>query len=113
MMPFSVATELFRNEHAGARPEKMTDMLSARPHAPRHDTADLRALGRRLRELRVDLTQEEMAKELKISQSQLSKYERGVSAPTADVLFFMKKSFEVSIDWLLTGEGPRRNPGDQ
>lgn len=89
-------------------------MSSARQHAPRHERPDLRALGKRLRELRgFDLTQEEMAKELKISQSQLSKYERGVSAPTADVLFFMKKRFDVSIDWLLTGEGPSRNSRDE
>jgi transcriptional regulator with XRE-family HTH domain len=66
---------------------------------------NLRRLGRRMRELRgFDLTQGELAKELGISQSQLSKYERGVAAPPADVLFFIKKRFQVSIDWLLTGE---------
>ena len=72
----------------------------------RHDNPDLRTLGRRLRELRgFDLTQGELAKELGISQSQLSKYERGVTAPPADILFFIKQRFQVSIDWLLTGEG--------
>lgn len=66
---------------------------------------DLKALGRRLRELRgFDLSQQEFARQLGISQSQLSKYERGVAAPPADVLFFVKKRFGVSIDWLLTGE---------
>jgi transcriptional regulator with XRE-family HTH domain len=59
-----------------------------------------------LRELRgFDLTQEVFAKELGISQSQLSKYERGVTAPPADVLFSIKRYFRVKIDWLLTGEG--------
>jgi len=67
-------------------------------------------LGRRLRELRgFDLTQEEFAKELGISQSQLSKYERGIGAPPADILFLVKKRFRVSIDWLLTGEGTKAN----
>lgn len=83
-------------------------MSSGKPHSIKRNTPDLRALGRRLRELRgFDLTQEEFAKELGISQSQLSKYERGVAAPPADILFFVKKRFRVSIDWLLTGEGER------
>jgi transcriptional regulator with XRE-family HTH domain len=68
----------------------------------------LKALGRRLRELRgFDLTQQEFAKELGVSQSQLSKYERGFAAPPAEILFFVKKRFRVSIDWLLTGEGEK------
>jgi transcriptional regulator with XRE-family HTH domain len=68
----------------------------------------LKALGRRLRELRgFEVTQEEFAKELGVSQSQLSKFERGVAAPPADILFFVKKRFGVSLDWLLTGEGSR------
>jgi len=72
---------------------------------------DLRALGRRLRELRgFDVTQEELAEDLGISQSQLSKYERGTATPSADVLFYMKERFHVSIDWLLTGAGSK-TPG--
>lgn len=83
-------------------------MSRGKPHTIKRDSPDLRALGRRLRELRgFDLTQEEFAKELGISQSQLSKYERGIGAPPADVLFFVKKRFRVSIDWLLTGEGEK------
>jgi transcriptional regulator with XRE-family HTH domain len=82
---------------------------SAKPTAIKRDSPDLKALGRRLRELRgFDLTQEEFAKDLGVSQSQLSKYERGVVAPPADILFFVKKRFRVSIDWLLTGEGEKR-----
>jgi transcriptional regulator with XRE-family HTH domain len=67
---------------------------------------ELKALGRRLRQLRgFDMTQEEFAKKLGISQSQLSKYERGVAAPPADILMKIKGQCRVSIDWLLTGEG--------
>ena len=67
--------------------------------------SDLKAVGRRLRELRgFDMTQEEFAKRLGISQSQLSKYERGLAAPAADVLVRIKQRFRVNIDWLLTGE---------
>ena len=80
-------------------------MSSDRTFVIKRHNLDLRAFGRRLRELRgFDLTQEEFAKELGISQSQLSKYERGVAAPPADVLFAVKKRFQVKIDWLLTGD---------
>ena len=67
--------------------------------------SDLKAIGRRLREVRgFDMSQEEFANLLGISQSQLSKYERGVAAPAADVLVRVKERFRVSVDWLLTGE---------
>lgn len=67
--------------------------------------SNLKALGRRLRQLRgFYTTQEEFAERLGISQSQLSKYERGVVAPPADVLLLIKERCHVSIDWLLTGE---------
>ena len=69
------------------------------------DMSNLRALGRRLRQLRgFDITQEEFAEKLGISQSQLSKYERGVAAPPADILMRIKERCQVSVDWLLTGE---------
>ena len=81
-------------------------MSRKKPYLIKRDSPDLRTLGRRLRELRgFDLTQGELAKELGISQSQLSKYERGVAAPPADILFYIKQRFRVSVDWLLTGEG--------
>jgi transcriptional regulator with XRE-family HTH domain len=84
-------------------------MSSSKPHTIKRDSLDLKALGRRLRELRgFDLTQEEFATQLETSQSQLSKYERGVAAPPADILFLVMQRFRVSIDWLLTGEGERR-----
>jgi transcriptional regulator with XRE-family HTH domain len=83
-------------------------MSSGKPRCIDRDSPDLKALGRRLRELRgFDLTQEEFATQLGTSQSQLSKYERGVAAPPADILFLVKRRFGVSIDWLLTGEGDR------
>ena len=85
-------------------------MSRKKPHLIKRDSPDLKTLGRRLRELRgFDLTQGELAKELGISQSQLSKYERGIAAPPADILFFIKQRFEVSIDWLLTGEGLKKS----
>jgi transcriptional regulator with XRE-family HTH domain len=70
--------------------------------------SDMTALGRRIRQLRgFDLTQAEFAKKLGISQSQLSKYERGIVAPPADFLVRVKEQLRVSIDWLLTGDPDR------
>jgi len=68
------------------------------------DVTYLRAVGRRLRQVRgFDLTQEAFAEQLGISQSQLSKYERGLMLPPAEVLLRVKQEFKVSVDWLLTG----------
>ena len=64
-----------------------------------------KSLGRRIRQLRgFDITQAEFARRLDVSQSQLSKYERGIVAPPANVLIRIKEQFRVSIDWLLTGD---------
>jgi transcriptional regulator with XRE-family HTH domain len=66
--------------------------------------SDLKVVGRRLRQLRgFDVTQADFARKLGISQSQLSKYERGVAAPPADVLIRLKEMLRISLDWLLTG----------
>ena len=50
------------------------------------------------------MTQGDFARKLGISQSQLSKYERGLIGPASDVLIRLKERFGVSIDWLLTGK---------
>ena len=66
--------------------------------------SDTIGIGRRIRQVRgFDLTQEAFAEQLGISQSQLSKYERGLISPPADVLLRIKEKFKVSVDWLLTG----------
>ena len=51
-----------------------------------------------------DMTPEEFATQLEISQCQLSKYERGIAVPPGDVLIRIKERFRVSIDWLLAGK---------
>jgi transcriptional regulator with XRE-family HTH domain len=66
---------------------------------------DLKAIGRRVREIRgFDLKQTEFAQILGISQTQLSKYERGKSVPTPEILVKLKRFSKKSIDWILTGE---------
>jgi transcriptional regulator with XRE-family HTH domain len=68
--------------------------------------ADLKAIGRRIRELRgFDLTQSEFGRMLGITQAQLSKYERGLNTPTLDILLRLKECSGKTVDWILTG-GP-------
>ncbi len=66
---------------------------------------DWKAVGRRLRQLRgFDKKQAEFALEIGISQSQLSRYEKGKSEIGAEVLLRMANEFGKSMEWLLTGE---------
>ena len=66
---------------------------------------DLQAVGRRIREVRgFDLTQDEFARRIGITQSHLSALERGAREPGAAVLLSIKEEFGKSVDWLLTGE---------
>ena len=68
-------------------------------------TVDLKAIGRRMREIRgFDLTQAEFGRILDIGQTQLSKYELGQSAPTLEILLKLKAYSGKSVDWILTGE---------
>ena len=71
-------------------------------------TIDWRAVGRRLRELRgFDTNQADFAKELGISQAQLSRYEKGKSEMGAAVLLRIARKFGKSMEWVLMGETSR------
>jgi transcriptional regulator with XRE-family HTH domain len=71
------------------------------------ETLDLKALGRRIRELRgFDLNQRTFAAKLGISQSELSKFERGTRRPTLELVLRLKAEFGKSVGWLLTGKDP-------
>jgi transcriptional regulator with XRE-family HTH domain len=66
---------------------------------------DWTAVGRRLREYRgFDLRQGEFARELGISQGQLSRYEKGISEIGAEVLLRLARKSGKTIEWWLTGE---------
>ncbi|HTX76548.1 MAG TPA: helix-turn-helix transcriptional regulator [Terracidiphilus sp.] len=67
-------------------------------------TLDLRAVGRRIRELRgFETKQAELAESLGIAQSYLSAIERGQKEPSATILFRIAKHYGKTIEWLLTG----------
>lgn len=50
---------------------------------------------------KLGLSQEELAKRLKISQKSISKYERGDRRPSYETLLAMSSVFGVSVDYLL------------
>ena len=67
-------------------------------------TIDWKAVGRRLRELRgFDVRQADFARQLGISQGQLSRYEKGKSEIGAEVLLRLSQRFGKSMEWVLTG----------
>ena len=66
---------------------------------------DWKAVGERLRQLRgFHANQADFARELRISQSQLSRYETGESEMGAEVLLRVAQKFGKRIEWLLTGK---------
>ncbi len=71
----------------------------------RRPKADLSAIGSRIRALRGDTLQEDLASYLHIRQGQLSKIETGKSAPSVDVLLLLSDRFHKNVDWILRGEG--------
>jgi uncharacterized protein YjbJ (UPF0337 family)/DNA-binding XRE family transcriptional regulator len=63
------------------------------------------AVGRRVREIRgFDMTQEEFAERIGISQNYLSTMERGKVEIGAEILLRISREFAKSVEWLLTGE---------
>ena len=60
-------------------------------------------MGRRVRELRgFDIVQAQFARELGISQGQLSRYEQGRSEIGAGILLRLARRSGKTIEWLLT-----------
>lgn len=66
--------------------------------------ADLSAIGARIRGLRGEMFQEDLATHLGISQGQLSKIERGKLGPSSEILIRLVERFGKSADWILTGK---------
>ena len=82
---------------------KVKEKIQGRPRRSEAEV-DLVAVGARIRNLRGEVTQEEFARGLGISQAQLSKYELGQNAVPLGVLIKLAKKFGGTADWILTGE---------
>ena len=77
---------------------------SSKPRA-KEIAVDWKAVGRRIRELRgFDMTQEEFARSIGVSQSYFSTMEHGEVEIGAEILLRISREFGKSLEWLLTGE---------
>jgi transcriptional regulator with XRE-family HTH domain len=66
---------------------------------------DWKVVGRRLRQLRgFEIAQAQFAREIGISQGQLSRYEKGRSEIGAEILLRLSRRSGKTIEWLLTGK---------
>jgi transcriptional regulator with XRE-family HTH domain len=64
-------------------------------------------IGARLRQFRenLDLSQREFSKCIDISQSYCSMLERGTLTINPLIMRTIYENFNISVDWLITGEG--------
>lgn len=60
----------------------------------------------RIKQLRADrgINQEELAAGINVSRGNVGDWERGRTRPSAEALVSLSKYFNVSVNWLLTGE---------
>ena len=79
--------------------------MSKEKTRPERSAVDWKLVGRRIRELRgFDLTQEEFARRIGVSQNYLSTMEHGKVQIGAEILLRVSQEFGKSIEWLLTGK---------
>lgn len=79
--------------------------MSSRGSHHKTPLIDWKAVGRRIRELRgFEMTQEEFADRIGVSQSYLSTMEHGQVAVGVEVLLSVSREFGKSLEWILTGE---------
>jgi transcriptional regulator with XRE-family HTH domain len=72
---------------------------------------DWTAVGKRLRELRgFEMTQQEFARRIGISQNYLSMMEHGKVEIGAEILLKISREFGKGLEWLLTGDDRERKP---
>ena len=77
----------------------------SREKLPARVVIDWKTVGRRIRELRgFDMTQDDFAKRIGVSQNYLSMMENGKVQIGAEILLNVSRQFGKSLEWLLTGE---------
>lgn len=69
----------------------------------------------RIKDLRksLGLSQDEFGKKIGLSLYAISMYERGINNPTDQTIKLICQEFNVSPQWLRTGEGPMVMPEDE
>ena len=64
--------------------------------------------GERLKKVREGLGLDQKAFGIAIGvagRDTISRWERGLGFPSADILIFMRQNYRINIDWLISGEG--------
>jgi transcriptional regulator with XRE-family HTH domain len=64
--------------------------------------------GERLKKVREGLGLDQKAFGMAIGvagRDTISRWERGLGFPSADILIFMRQNYRINIDWLISGEG--------
>lgn len=71
-------------------------------------------IGKRIKDLRTEngLSQKELAEYLGIGRPNLSRIERGHILPVTSHLLKLRNRFNVSIDWILSGEPQTQTEND-
>jgi len=67
-------------------------------------------IGARLRVLRdtLGMTQADMVKYLDVCRANYSRIEQGKVGPNPQIMHILKTNFNISLNWLVTGEGEMR-----
>ncbi len=66
----------------------------------------MHALSDRIKQVRGDMSQDGFAAALGVNKATLGGYERGERIPKLDFAAKLSEKFNISIHWLLNGEGP-------
>jgi transcriptional regulator with XRE-family HTH domain len=65
---------------------------------------DLITIGKRLKEIRGSITQNEIAEEFGVKRSYIGNIETGRTQPSLEYLLFNSTKFNISLDWIVQGE---------
>jgi len=65
------------------------------------------SLSNNIRDVRGDLTQARFADRIGVSKMTVQRWEAGTRLPCADDLLRMQQQFDININWLLSGDGPK------
>ena len=65
-------------------------------------------LGKRIKLLRGKESQDTYAARIGISKGSIGGYERDANSPSADAILKICHADDISVEWLLTGQGPMR-----
>ncbi|MDO4189017.1 MAG: helix-turn-helix transcriptional regulator [Lachnospiraceae bacterium] len=78
----------------------------------RFETVDLEQVGNRIKKIRLqnDLTVEQFAEILSVSENAVYKWQRGETAPDIINFGYISSRFEVSLDYLIMGRGDGDEP---